>query len=47
MIRRVYSNLPKFKNLTFKEGLNVLLAEKSAGATDKHTRNRAGKRVEM
>lgn len=43
MIRRVYSNLPKFKNLTFKEGLNVLLAEKSAGATDKHTRNRAGK----
>lgn len=43
MIRRIYSNLPKFKNLTFKEGLNVLLAEKSAGATDKHTRNRAGK----
>ena len=43
MIRRVYSDLPKFKNLTFKEGFNVLLAEKSVGATDKQTRNRAGK----
>lgn len=43
MIRRVYADHPKFKNLTFKEGFNVLLAEKSAGATDKQTRNRAGK----
>lgn len=43
MINRIYSDLPRFKNLTFGSGLNILLAEKSAGATDKHTRNRAGK----
>lgn len=43
MIRRIYADLPKFKNLTFKENLNVLLADKSPGATDKQTRNRAGK----
>lgn len=43
MIRRIYADLPHFKNLEFRPGLNVLLAEKSAGATDRHTRNRAGK----
>lgn len=43
MIHRVYSDLPRFKNLTFKKGFNVLLAQKSPGATDKQTRNRAGK----
>lgn len=43
MIRRVYCDDKRFKDLTFKEGFNVLLAEKSAGATDKQTRNRAGK----
>jgi uncharacterized protein YydD (DUF2326 family) len=43
VIHRVYSDLPRFKNLTFKKGFNVLLAEKSPGATDKQTRNRAGK----
>lgn len=43
MIHRVYCDDPRFKNLTFKKGFNVLLAEKSAGATDKQTRNRAGK----
>lgn len=43
MIRRVYSDLPHFKNLEFHPGLNVLLSEKSAQATDRHTRNRAGK----
>lgn len=43
MIRGVYSGLPRFKNIRFHSGLNVLLAEKSAGATDRHTRNRAGK----
>ena len=43
MIRRIYSTLPHFKHLDFGVGLNVLLAEKSAKATDKHTRNRAGK----
>jgi uncharacterized protein YydD (DUF2326 family) len=43
MILRVYADLPKFKNLTFKSGLNILLTEKHSGATDKQTRNRAGK----
>jgi uncharacterized protein YydD (DUF2326 family) len=43
VIRRLYSDLPKFKNLTFKKGFNLLLAEKSPGATDKQTRNGAGK----
>ncbi len=43
MIRRVYCDDKRFKDLTFKKGFNVLLAEKSAGATDKQTRNRAGK----
>src|SRR5262249_35586489 len=43
MIRRVYSDLPKFKTLDFGEGLNILLADKSPKATEKHTRNRAGK----
>lgn len=43
MIERVSSDLPKFKALNFKPGLNVLLADKSRGATEKQTRNRAGK----
>ncbi|MEZ4495154.1 MAG: hypothetical protein R3C29_17800 [Dehalococcoidia bacterium] len=43
MIHRIYSDLPTFKEIRFTQGLNVLLAEKSAGATERHTRNRAGK----
>lgn len=43
MIHQLYSDLPSFKELWFTEGLNILLAEKSQGATDRHTRNRAGK----
>ena len=43
MIHRVYSSLPTFKNLDFHSGLNMLLAEKSEGATYRQTRNRAGK----
>jgi uncharacterized protein YydD (DUF2326 family) len=43
MIRRIYSDLATFKDLSFRPGLNILLAEKSKGATDKQTRNRAGK----
>ena len=43
MIHRIYSSLPKFKTLEFKSGLNVLLAEKTAGVGSGLTRNRAGK----
>ena len=43
MISRVFSSLATFKGLQFKSGLNVLIAQKEAGATDKQTRNRAGK----
>jgi uncharacterized protein YydD (DUF2326 family) len=43
MIHRVYSDLGGFKELTFREGLNLILADKSPGATDRQTRNGAGK----
>lgn len=43
MIHRLSSDLPSFKELQFTKGLNILLAEKSETATDRHTRNRAGK----
>lgn len=43
MIRRIYCDDNRFKDLSFKDGFNVVLAEKSPGATDKQTRNRAGK----
>lgn len=43
MIHRIYSSLPTFKNLEFNTGLNLLLAEKSEGASSRQTRNRAGK----
>ena len=43
MIHRINSSLPTFKNLEFQPGLNLLLAEKSKGATGLQTRNRAGK----
>jgi uncharacterized protein YydD (DUF2326 family) len=43
MIHRIYSDLPTFKELRFRQGFNLLLAEKSVGASDKQTRNRAGK----
>ncbi len=43
MIYRIYSNMPTFKALQFRPGLNILLADKSPGATDRQTRNGAGK----
>jgi uncharacterized protein YydD (DUF2326 family) len=43
MIHRVYSSLPTFKMLDFKPGLNALIAHKEPGASEKQTRNRAGK----
>ena len=43
MIHRIYSSLQTFKTLELKSGLNVLLAEKTAGGGSGLTRNRAGK----
>ena len=43
MIRRLTSDLSSFKPLTFESGLNVLLADKSEGASDRQSRNGAGK----
>jgi uncharacterized protein YydD (DUF2326 family) len=43
MIHSVSSDLPSFKTLTFGPGLNILLADKSEGATDRQSRNGAGK----
>ncbi|MBE3039530.1 MAG: DUF2326 domain-containing protein [Chloroflexi bacterium] len=43
MIHRIFSSLSSFKELGFKPGLNVLIAQKESGASDKQTRNRAGK----
>ena len=43
MIHRIYSSLATFKAMEFKSGLNVLVAKKEEGASDKQTRNRAGK----
>lgn len=43
MIHSIFSSLPGFKELEFHPGLNVLIAQKEVGATDKQTRNRAGK----
>lgn len=43
MIHRIYSNLSSFKEITFLPGLNILLSEKSLGASERQTRNGAGK----
>jgi uncharacterized protein YydD (DUF2326 family) len=37
------SDLKSFKGLTLRPGLNILLADKSVGATDRQSRNGAGK----
>lgn len=43
MIHKIYSNLPTFKNPVFKPGLNLVIVQKSAGASQRQTRNAAGK----
>lgn len=43
MIHRIFSTDPRFKELAFRKGFNVLLAEKSSGARKDQTRNAAGK----
>ena len=43
MIRRIGSDLKSFKTLFFEPGLNILLADKSEGASDRQSRNGAGK----
>ena len=43
MIRRTFSTLSSFKGMTFGPGLNIILADKGPGATDRQTRNSAGK----
>jgi uncharacterized protein YydD (DUF2326 family) len=43
MIHSVTSDLATFKSLVFRPGLNILLADKSDGATDRQSRNGAGK----
>lgn len=43
MIHRIFSTDSRFKELTFKPGFNILLAEKTIGARKDQTRNAAGK----
>ena len=43
MIHKIKSSLIGFKEITFKEGLNILLADKTIDSTEKQTRNGAGK----
>ena len=43
MIRRLSSSIKSFKTLEFNAGMNVVLAQKSAGATERQSRNGSGK----
>jgi uncharacterized protein YydD (DUF2326 family) len=43
MSHRIFSSLSSFKELEFKPGLNVLIAQQESVASAKQTRNRAGK----
>jgi len=43
MIHSISSSLPSFKTLKFRPGFNVIVADKSEGATGRQTRNSSGK----
>jgi len=43
MIHRIFSDLTTFKQIDFSAGLNIILADKSEGASGRQTRNGAGK----
>jgi uncharacterized protein YydD (DUF2326 family) len=43
MIHRIYSTDPRFKELQFRPGFNVVVAEKTSGARKDQTRNAVGK----
>ena len=43
MLHQITSNLDSFKTLTFLPGLNIILADKSEGASQKQSRNGVGK----
>ncbi|CAK07650.1 MULTISPECIES: DUF2326 domain-containing protein [Rhizobium] len=43
MIHEIGSSIPTFRTLTFRAGLNILLADQSSEATDKDSRNSLGK----
>jgi len=42
MIHRITSSLTSFKSLEFKPRLNVVVADKSEGASERQTRNSSG-----
>ena len=43
MIHQISSSVRTFKSIKFRSGLNIVVAEKSKGATDRNTRNGSGK----
>lgn len=43
MIKRIFSNKKSFREVSFKEGFNVVLADKTIGSTKKDSRNGVGK----
>lgn len=43
MLHRIYSTLPKFKEITFTQGLNIIVAKQSIRTTEKDTKNGSGK----